>query len=246
MYVLHMKANVELAFRIAKLAIAFPLSMRCFCRFAPKGPSLPDFSQYLVNNSIYLLISLHTERPSMTYAFRRHPFIRLSMSKGCGQFWVTHTTLHNSPSTIHNTNPKPKNPKAPATQHFHVKHISSTTEICLPPPPATMTTALATSAAGAIASSCVAVAGGAISPKSNNNVAMSFGNSHFFSSSTLSLQSSSAVVNVQRPTRRTNLIVCGKVSGVLEAFDLSRCPGELQFSLFTIPEQDKCMSRTKK
>ena len=113
---------------------------------------------------------------------------------------------------------------APTTQHSHVKHISSTTEIFLPPLRATMTTALATSAAGAIASSCVAVAGGAISTKSNNNLAMSFGNSHFFSSSTLSLQSSSAVVNVQRPARRTNLIVCGKVSGVLEAFDVSICP----------------------
>jgi TctA family transporter len=80
-----------------------------------------------------------------------------------------------------------------------------------------MTTALATSAAGAIASSCIAVTGGAVSTKSNNNVAMSFGNSHFFSSSILSLQSSSAVVNMQRPARRTNLVVCGKVSEVPEA-----------------------------
>lgn len=115
-------------------------------------------------------------------------------------------------------------PKAPTTQHFHVKHIRSTAEICLPPPPATMTTALATSAAGAIASSCIAVAGGAVSTKLNNNVAMSFGNSHFFSSSILSLQSSSAVVNVQRPARRTNLVVCGKVSEVLEALIVSICP----------------------
>lgn len=102
-----------LAFRIAKLAIAFPLSMRCFCRFTPKGSSLPNFSQYLINNSVST-----KHYPCIRNVHRWHtPFVAIHSSafqypEAVANFGshIQHCTTVHPQSTTPTHNPKTQSP----------------------------------------------------------------------------------------------------------------------------------------